>query len=422
MHPSVENTIRRYVCQEKLDRIRLTLENGAGIMRSLVTTDVTMDKLLWGGEAGTPAGKYARITRNPLRPSTPLAKTPHVKLLAAYAEIGESALETAYFEKSDYFRNALETMEIAGSYFDCRNPGEIVRHARRFVNSFIGKAKNDSGVEFASPEKMPVQVRRIAHSDGCYEVVDGHHRLAIACVRSEKSFPVYVRKEDPVMTPLQQLVLDVFWTKGKRLLYQPVDSPELGSKWRLVRQCADRFHMMHSFLEANRTHGDTASYLDVGSSYGWFIDQMRKQGYEAWGVERDPAAIDLGFLLYNVPRELVFKENLVSYLEMCVERFNVVSCFSVIHHFALGLGRISAEELLRLLDKVTNEVLFFDTGQEHEMWFRESLRGWNPEFIADWISRNSSFTHVTALGVDQDSQLPGQKFNYGRTLFACTRK
>lgn len=416
-----ENVVRKNVPQSVLDEIRRQLELFAGILRSLATRTVPMDKLLWGGEAGTPAGKYARITGNLLRPSTPIAHTPHVELLTTYQKMGDRALEPPFFEQSAYYRNAVESMNISGSFFDCRRPADVVNHARRFVNVFTGQAEKGATVKHASLATMPVQVRRIAYSDGCYEIVDGHHRLAIACARHRKSHKVYVRREKPVRTPLQQLVLDVFWTRGKRLLYQPIASPELGSKWHLVRRCTDRFGMMRSYLESLGIEGAGSNYVDLGSSYGWFIDQLQKLGFDAWGVERDPAAIELGQLVYGVLPERVHKQDLVAFMETGHERYDVVSCFSVIHHFALGLGSVSADEFLRLLDRLTTKVLFFDTGQEHEMWFSESLRGWNPDFIADWVRRNSSFTHVRALGVDQDWQLPGQKFNYGRTLFACTR-
>ena len=56
------------------------------------------------------------------------------------------------------------------------------------------------------------------------------------------------------------------------------------------------------------------------------------------------------------------------------------------------------------------------------MWFKESLGEWSPEFILDWVKRNSSFNRIEPLGMDRDSQLPDQQFNYGRTLFACTRE
>jgi hypothetical protein len=35
------------------------------------------------------------------------------------------------------------------------------------------------------------------------------------------------------------MILDVAWTKGAREIYQPIDAPELGSKWITVRRCTN---------------------------------------------------------------------------------------------------------------------------------------------------------------------------------------
>ncbi len=101
-------------------------------------------------------------------------------------------------------------------------------------------------------------------------------------------------------------------------------------------------------------------------------------------------------------------------------RYDVVSCFSVLHHFALGRGPCSAEELIRLLDAATGQVLFFDTGERHEAWFAEVLPEWDPDYIEKWLRANTTFRDVIALGVDDDAHAPYDA-NYGRTLFACVR-
>jgi hypothetical protein len=65
-------------------------------------------------------------------------------------------------------------------------------------------------------------------------------------------------------------------------------------------------------------------------------------------------------------------------------------------------------------------VLFIDTGQENEEWFRTSLAGWNPEKIAEFLRENTTFDEIVDLGPDDDAH-PPYADNYGRHLFACLR-
>ncbi len=383
-----------------------------------------MDRLLWGGEHAVPAARYARITRNLLRPSTPLRDTPHVRFLEAYLREGPDVLEPGRFEQTAYYANAVEALELGGEYFGCLRRSELHHQARRFVAQFEGRgrAKTTDVAHDVSSPWSPVVVRRIADSDGCYEIVDGHHRLAIAYVRGQRHCRAYVLRERPVHTPLQEKLLDVFWTRGRRLIYQPIQAPELGSRWRLVRQCTDRMDLMRAWLgDHGLLPGNGHRYLDVGCSYGWFVREMGRLGFEARGVDRDPAALDLGRAVYGLMPGQVYERNIVDFLEAERGRYTVTSCFSVIHHFALGRGPITAEALLGHLDRITGQAFFFDTGQGHERWFRKVLPEWNPPFIAQWVKRHSSFTRVEALGEDRDWQLPGQQGNYRRTLFVCTR-
>jgi ubiquinone/menaquinone biosynthesis C-methylase UbiE len=100
--------------------------------------------------------------------------------------------------------------------------------------------------------------------------------------------------------------------------------------------------------------------------------------------------------------------------------WDVVSCFSLLHHFALGRASIGPEELLHLLDRVTGRVLYLDTGQAHEAWFRESLPEWDTEYVRAYLSRHTTFDEVVDLGPDCDD-VPPYQHNYGRHLFAAVR-
>ena len=100
--------------------------------------------------------------------------------------------------------------------------------------------------------------------------------------------------------------------------------------------------------------------------------------------------------------------------------YDVVSCFSLLHHFALGRGSVDEVALFRLLDRATGRVLFLDTGQAHEAWFRKSLPEWNADYVREFLEQYGTFDRVIDLGPDQDA-VPPYEDNYGRHLFACVR-
>ncbi|OLE53663.1 MAG: hypothetical protein AUG51_12445 [Acidobacteria bacterium 13_1_20CM_3_53_8] len=385
---------------------------------------VPFDRLLRGGEHGLSSAAYARHTGDFLRPSTPISQSPQVRFLEEYKRIGEEIFRPEVFRQTAYFANAVQCMNVVGQYFYCTREEEVEQIARGLVNRFNGKEQNvafaRSAPEFSSPDSM-VRVCPIEFSD-CYEVLDGNHRLAIAYVRGEKSYGVLVTPPS-VRTPLQQLIRDYAWCaiRGEMELYQPVESPELGRHWILIRRCVDRFEMMKKFLEEHsELLPERPTYLDIACSYGWFVRAFGELGFDAYGVEIDWAAIEIGRRVYGLKPEQVTRSEAVRFLQKNPGSHDVVSCFSLMHHFILNQMSISAIEMLKLIDRATKTILFFDMGQEHEEWFRESLAGWNADRIEQWLRENTTFTKIHRLGTDQDNVQPFAN-NYGRTLFACMR-
>jgi hypothetical protein len=211
------------------------------------------------------------------------------------------------------------------------------------------------------------------------------------------------------------------WLDGDRKLYQPLDAPELQQSWPIVRRCTDRLDKMVAFLgERELLPPATTSYLDIASFYGWFVGQMADRGYQAEGIERDPLGRVVGQAAYGVDPGSIRVGDCETLLEEAGRTWDVVSCFSLLHHFVLGRGAISHEELLRRIDAVTGRVLFLDTGQEHEEWFSESLAGWDAEKVRRTLAENTTFDEIIDLGPDADAVPPHER-NYGRHLFACIR-
>ncbi|NDU73075.1 ParB N-terminal domain-containing protein [Actinomadura sp. DSM 109109] len=377
---------------------------------------VRFDRLLVGAQGGWTAREFADRTGDLLWPSTPFLDGPHVGLLRLADEKPEPT--DAEILGSAYGTLGLRCIEAGGNYFGATDEAGVLAAARAFVARYRGEE-----VPGAAPRPQqsgpqdPVLVAPVRGSDR-YQILDGHHRLAIAAMSGADGAGV-VAKWLPVTTPLQDLLLKMSWLDGTHELYQPIDAPELESGWTTVRQCTDRLAKMDAFLgERGLTGG---RYLDVASCYGWFVARMAERGFDAEGIERDPLAVPLGRAVYGLPEGAVSTGDCVDFLGgHDAGRWDVVSCFSLLHHFVLGRGSVSAEELIRLLDRATGRVLFFDTGQDNEAWFADSLRGWDPARVARFLRENTGFDEIIDLGPDEDAKPPYED-NYGRHLFACVR-
>ena len=381
--------------------------------------DIPLSSILCGGEHWLTAAQYARHAGDLLRPSRPISELPHTKFLTQYLEIGDKVFCPEIFGETAYYKNAVQCISTVGHYFVCVREEQVKEIARRFVTQLSqNRRPNDLKSPYFSTAGDPIVARPILYSR-CYEIVDGAHRAAIACVRGEAKIHARVI-QPPAITPLQQLVLDHAWTRGRRELSQPLDSPEL-SDWTLVRRCKDRFELMKSFMEKHALlpfNGE--SCLDIASNFGWFVSAFEHLGFQSYGVDMDWAACEIARLVFGLGPDKVTRSEVVRFLQRDSRKYDITSCLSLMHHFAMGLHCISAEEMLRLIAEKTRVVLFFEMGQAHEEWFGHTLAGWHSDYIEHWLGNNSSFTKIYRLGTDRDNVPPYER-NYGRTLFACVR-
>jgi SAM-dependent methyltransferase len=382
----------------------------------LFLKEIELGKLLMGGEAGYSSASYARITGDLLRPSRPIAESPHVELLKAYRASGEDVFSPERFETTSYYKNAAMCIELYGHYFDAKNPKDIAKKARNFCDVLHGKGsdKYEAGVNGTTSS---VIVRHIASSD-CYEIVKGQHRLAIASVKEVGTYECLVQPCVPVFTPIQQMIMDSNWTMGRPEVYQPIAAPEV-ARWPAVRKCSDRAEMMAKWLAEKGVR--SGSYLDICCSYGWFVAEMRRRGFQAFGIDRDTAALSVGRLAYGLDDTANQITDVTTFLDKKETRYDLVSCFSILHHFVRGHMRRSAAEFIRKVDAATGKVLFLDTGECHEDGFKEILAGWDAEFITKWLKQHTTFSRIEILGTDSDNVSPYEK-QYQRHLFACSRE
>lgn len=380
---------------------------------SLFVRKIKLGKLLMGGLYSGLTD--ARLSGDLLAPSTPVAESPHAQFLRTYREIGESVFEPDRFATTAYCKHALRCIELYGRFFSHSDLEGVLERAKRFVALYNGRTYSLEDRHQSLPN-APVEVSRIKYS-GCYEVIDGHHRLAIATMRGLSEYPCAVLPTDGVFTPMQLMVMDSVWFKAQPQILQPIYVPELQS-WSVARKCTDRLALMTAWRRRNGI--SSGSFFDVGACYGWFVAEMTKLGFQASGVEQDGARAAVGRLAYGLPASAVTVENLSHHLRSVRRKYDAVCCLSVLQNYLLRYEKMTAEEFIHLVDQITGSVLFFDTGEGHESRLRHSLADWSVEYIQNWLKKNTSFSKIELLGTDSDRH-GVFRARYGRHLFACTR-
>jgi hypothetical protein len=379
--------------------------------------EIEIAQILQGPQRNMSAMDYAATTRDIMWFSTPMELGAHTRLLVQAVQQAPRQLSDKEITESDYGRNALRCIELFGGYFWATTAAEIPDIARSFIARFQGEWQAPRAGQ--STLRDPILVAPI-YGSSCYQVIDGHHRIAIAAAQG-KSHVLAKQRRLSVGTPLQELLSKMSWLEGRQELYQPIDAPEINSTWVTVRSCTDRLEKMNTLLSEKCLQPPSASsYLDIASCYGWFVSQMLKLGYDAYGIELDPLAITLGKAVYGLDPERIAVGDCVVQLRALTQKYDVVSCFSLLHHFAMGNGPIDAISLLRLLDDATGSVLFFETGHAHEEGLRDLLPEWDTPYIKRFLQEHATFDEIIDLGPDKDA-VPPFDTNYGRHLFACLR-
>jgi SAM-dependent methyltransferase len=240
----------------------------------------------------------------------------------------------------------------------------------------------------------------------------------VAAVRGLDEYPCAILPVEGTLTAMQMMAMDTVWWGAPHRLFQPVPFPELEG-WSVARQCTDRIDLIMGWLRQNSI--SFGSFLDIGSSYGWFVSEMAKRGFQASGVEQDAAIAAVGPVAYGLDALAVTVANLGNFLRSAGQKYDVVCCLSILHNYLLGSQKMSATEFIRLIDQITGSVLFFDTAECHESRFKHSLSGWNADYIRSWLREHTSFSKIELLGTDSDGYGVFRK-QYGRHLFACSRQ
>jgi 2-polyprenyl-3-methyl-5-hydroxy-6-metoxy-1,4-benzoquinol methylase len=381
--------------------------------------DISLSKICLGGENDLSGYKYALMTGDYIRPSTRVSDGPHHMLLKKYHLLGNAVLTREHFEASEYYLNAKKCIDLFGEYFPgIDTPGKIIDAAQRFIALYEGKDVSNFNGDGHSADNQPIEVRRIRGSS-CYQLVQGNHRCAFALAKQETEIRAVIHEDKSEITLIQFLLDHLSWEQGEKHLYQPIPAPELEDEWTLVRGCQDRFDLMLDFLKliGFTNVASQLKVMDIGSYFGWFMNQFERLGFNVFGLEKDNIPTLVAQICYPRLKGRILAAEAGDYLEQHAEKYDITLCLSIMHHMFYGRTKVDPMAFLKTIDSCTKHILFFEMGDENEAWFRTILKGWNPNTIANWVISNSSFSKVVCLGKDQDRKGSFAN-NFNRTLFA----
>jgi len=374
---------------------------------------INIDKVLIGQQAGIPLEKWIPQTNEIERISTSLQDSPYVKILKSIDSDPSLLQRHEDLKTSAYYKMMITCLKKTGHYMGISSTDELYKQVEYFYNLYLqfdpNFKANIKNVNGRSKPNTLIKVNKLYHSD-CYEIVDGHHRAAIQYMKGAKELEVEIL--DDKFSYLQRIILNSNQTFRVEL-YQPVAKPEV-LQWPTIRNCRDRLDMMKHWLSKNEINSGT--YIDMPCSYGFFVKEFKNMGFDAIGLDIDTSSIKIAHEINSLQIEIDQKD-IIQYLEKTSDKFDIVSCLSLLHHFAMGRINYPYMNIVQNLDKVTKKVLFIDTGQSHEEQYLGELDEWNDEFIINLFLENTSFTKFDILGKDNDN-IGIQKNNNRRTLFA----
>ena len=376
--------------------------------------------ILRGAEGDDLTGlEYVQMTGDKFRTSTRGIDSPQVQLLQDYEKISDAVFKPDYFINTSYYKNAFESICYLGDYFPAaKRPEDVVKVAERFVYSYLERvdlSKYDNRGHNKYEES--IIVRPIIGSK-CFQIISGNHRVASAFMKGKKNIEAIVRKNEATHTYFTDLISKVIWDEGTAL-YQPINLPEL-NHLPLIRKCQDRFERMINYLNEEKVIINNKSLIDIGSYYGWFVNQFTKKGVKAFGLERDFSACKVAVELNGLPDDIFINKPLEEFVLNDNKQYDIILFLSVLHHFSLGKSFMSDVFVLKKLAERTKSFMFFDTGEEHETMFGNALKGWNEQTIKEFILLNTDFKEVISLGRDSDNV--GKHLNdYRRMLFVLKK-
>jgi SAM-dependent methyltransferase len=363
---------------------------------------IPVSRLLMGSHAGLDSSGFANAFGTLRFGSMPMDQSPHVELLRL-AYRSDRRLSDEEIKTTAYFQFARHLADTWGNYFGAESDDEIIGITRNFVSWSQGMEKRMTG-NSGSPTNERVLVAKVQGSS-TYQVLDGHHRLAVAIARGDRSVKVH-RTWLSTETALQWRLFERgLGSRRARALDQPVAAREL-SDWTVAQNCADRLVRIQRLVD--RDPGDTAtrpSFLDVGCGYGWYLGELKRLGWRVRGVDRDRLASEIATAFYDLGEDEIVVGEWAPAVESLHETFDVVACLRLGAALRTCDSDGAAMRMLRALDQRTGRALVVDARCSSGAGAVTS----SAEGLTALVLRSTSFSKVEELGMVTDPSVTGHR-------------
>lgn len=352
---------------------------------------IRVASLLMGSQAGLDSTGFADAFGTLRYGSLPMDQSPHVELLRLARRIGRPLTDDE-IRATGYYLFARHLASIWGDYFGATTDDEFVGMSRNFIDWSFGNAPRLTMHTGGSRFGDEVLVAKVANSS-TYQVIDGHHRLAVAIVRGDTTARVH-RTWLSTETALQRRL----WDRGYgltrvKVLTQPVAAREL-SDWPVSKNCVDRLVRIERLAAAELSGVPVRTFLDVGCGYGWYLAELKGRGWRIHGIERDGFGIEMATSFYGLSSDEVTVGEWATAAESLEGDFDVVTCFELGQVLEARAGAEETIRLLRSLDARTGQALVTDC----------SLGNGALEALEQLVDDVTNFKRVVDLGANQDPQ------------------
>lgn len=375
---------------------------------------IPVSRLLMGSQAGLDSSGFAEAFGTLRFGSTPMDHSPHVELLRL-ADRTQRPLCDEEIKATAYFEFARRLADTWGDYFGAETDEEIVEISRNFISWSQGMEKRSTG-NSGSSLRDHVLVAKV-HGSPTYQVIDGHHRLAVAIVQGARTVRVH-RTWLSTETALQWRLFERgLGSRGLRSLDQPVAARELAG-WTVARNCPDRLVRIERLAGAARDDAGVApSFLDVGCGYGWYLAELKRLGWRVRGVDRDGLASEVATAFYDLDPAVVVVGEWTETVESLQETYDVVACLALAAALRSLDDEAAATRLLRALDARTARALVVDVPCAGG---GDAAGATSLEALAALVLGATSFSTVRELGIVTDPPVAGRRATTS-TLVAFSR-
>jgi hypothetical protein len=355
--------------------------------------------LLLGAQGGHDAVAFSEAIGSLALGSRQMDASPHVDLLRSAVK-AQRDLTDDEIRDSEYWAFAHSVSEMDGSWFGANTEVEFLEVTRNFIEWALDRAPRKTR---AAGTPFDDKILVAAISDGpLFQIIDGHHRVAASIVRGNASLRVH-RTWLRSVTPLQRRLLELNSAQHHaKALRQPVPAKEVETGWVVTANCADRFVRMMRFLERESSaRTPEPTFIDVGSSYGWFLGEMKQFGYAVQGIVADRAFVDISTSYFGLGTEEIIVGDLTESVEQLNGASDVVSCFELLNVFDGGRGRDETARLIKAIDRIVDRVLVVDCDEDPGR-ASTPITDSTGTSLTRLILDNTSFREVVDLGENRD--------------------